>query len=181
MGEQIRVLYSEEQISEKIRELGARIHVDCGGEPLRLVCVLKGAAPFGCELAKRISAPVFMEFIYASSYGDAAVSSGTVSITSGKEIPVKGENILIAEDIIDSGRTLKALTALFRERGAKSVKSCVLLDKPSRREVSMEADYVGFVIPDVFVVGYGLDYAQRYRGLPYIGILHLEDEAAKEA
>lgn len=171
MSEKIHAMYTEEQIDSKIRELGQQISEDLKGEPVKLVCILKGASFFACELAKRITVPVYMDFMYVSSYGDSTESSGIVKITKDLESSIEGENVLIVEDIIDSGRTLSFLREEFGRRGAKSVRICTLLSKPDRRVVDVPVDYVGYVIPDEFVVGYGLDYAQRYRNLPYIGIV----------
>ncbi|MCD8216892.1 MAG: hypoxanthine phosphoribosyltransferase [Clostridiales bacterium] len=170
-GEKISVMYSEEQVDERIRELAAQINKDLNGEPVKLVCILKGASFFACELAKRLTVPVYMDFMYVSSYGNGTESSGNVRITKDLESPIEGENVLIVEDIIDSGRTLAYLSDEFRERGAKKVMICTLLSKPDRREVDVPVDYIGYVIPDRFVVGYGLDYAQKYRNLPYIGAI----------
>lgn len=171
MSEKIHVMYTEEQVDNKIRELGERISADLNGEPVKLVCILKGASFFACELAKRITAPVYMDFMYVSSYGDGTESSGVVKITRDLESSIEGENVLVVEDIIDSGRTLSFLREEFKRRGAKNVRLCTLLSKPDRRVVEVPVDYVGYVIPDEFVVGYGLDYAQKYRNLPYIGIV----------
>ncbi|MCC8151782.1 MAG: hypoxanthine phosphoribosyltransferase [Lachnospiraceae bacterium] len=168
-GEKISVMYSEEQVDERIRELAAQINEDLNGEAVKLVCILKGASFFACELAKRLTVPVYMDFMYVSSYGNGTESSGNVRITKDLESPIEGENVLIVEDIIDSGRTLSCLSDEFRKRGAKKVMICTLLSKPDRREVEVPVDYIGYVIPDRFVVGYGLDYAQKYRNLPYIG------------
>ncbi len=169
----IHVLFTEEQVSERIRELGAAVSADLGGEPVRLVCVLKGASLFAAELAKRISAPVYLDFISCSSYGDQTESSRAVRIERDLEADITGENVLIAEDILDTGRTVRFLKEEFTRRGAKRVLTCVMLDKPTRREVEVSADYVGFTSPDEFVVGYGLDYAQKYRNLPYIGTIEI--------
>ncbi len=167
----IRVLFTEEQITERIRELGAAISADLAGEPVRLVCVLKGAGLFAAELAKRITAPVWLDFISCSSYGEKTESSRAVRIEQDLEVDIAGENVLIAEDILDTGRTVRFLVEEFHRRGAKRVLTCVMLDKPARRETEVSVDYIGFVIPDEFVVGYGLDYAQKYRNLPYIGTM----------
>lgn len=169
MKERIHLLYSEEQIDARIREMGAAVSEELHGEPVRIVCILKGASFFACELAKRITVPVTMDFMYVSSYGNRTRSSGDILIVKDLESSVAGENVLIAEDIIDSGHTLQFLTAEMRRRGAARVMVCTLLSKPDRREADVPVDQVGFVIPDVFVVGYGLDYAQKYRNLPYIG------------
>ena len=173
MSESIRVLFTEEEVDKKIRELGARISEDMKGEQLKIICILKGASFFACELAKRITVPVAIDFMSLSSYVDGTKSSGVVKVVKELDSPVEGENVLIVEDIIDSGRTLSYLLEDMKKRGAKSVKLCALLSKPDRREVEVPVDYLGYTIPDEFVVGYGLDYAQKYRNLPYIGILDL--------
>ncbi|MCC8028412.1 MAG: hypoxanthine phosphoribosyltransferase [Lachnospiraceae bacterium] len=171
MSENIHVLYSEEQVNARIRELGAAVSAALNGEPVHLICILKGASFFACELAKRITVPVYMDFMCVSSYGNGTESSGEVRIVKDLDAPVEGEHVLIAEDIIDSGNTLHFLLDEFQKRGAADVRICALLSKPGRRQVEVPADYIGYVIPDVFVVGYGLDYAQKYRNLPYIGVI----------
>ena len=176
MTERIEMMFSEEEVTSRIKELGAEISKDLNGEPVKVVCLLKGASFFACELAKRLEGPVYMDFMYVSSYGDGTKSSGNVRITKDLEYSVEGDNILIAEDIIDSGNTLHYISNEFKKRGAKSVRICTLLSKPSRREVDVPVDYIGYVIPDEFVVGYGLDYAQRYRNLPYIGVMHFDED-----
>ena len=176
MSETIRELISEERVNEKIRELGERISKDYAGESVHLVCILKGACIFMCELAKRINVPVSMDFMTVSSYGSGTKSSGIVRIKKDLDDPIKGLNVLIVEDIVDSGRTLHYLTEVFRERGCKSVRTCTLLDKPERRVVDLDVDYVGFRIPNQFVVGYGMDYDQRYRDLPFIGVVEFTEE-----
>ncbi len=174
MSETIRVMYPEEKVDAKIVEMAQQISRDLNGEPVKIVCILKGACFFACELAKRITVPVFIDFMSVSSYGDETESSGTVRILKDLDSSIKGENVLIVEDIIDSGRTLKYLVDNMQSRGAKSVKLCTLLSKPDRRVVDVAVDYVGYEIPDAFVVGYGLDYAQKYRNLPYIGIVEFD-------
>lgn len=174
-NDNIKVMLPEEELDRRIRELGAQISEDYAGEEIYMVCILRGAAFFACELAKRITVPVMMEFMSTSSYGSGTVSSGEVKIKKDIEIPCEGKNVLITEDIIDSGNTLNFLQKLFKDRGAKSVKMCTMLDKPDRREVDVDVDYTGFTIPDAFVVGYGLDYDQRYRNLPYIGVVETEE------
>lgn len=176
MSETIRELISEERVNEKIRELGAQISKDYAGESVHLVCILKGACIFMCELAKRINVPVSMDFMTVSSYGSGTKSSGIVRIKKDLDDPIKDLNVLIVEDIVDSGRTLHYLTEVFKERGCKSVRTCTLLDKPERRVVDLKVDYTGFLIPDEFVVGYGMDYDQRYRDLPYIGVVEFAKE-----
>ncbi|MCR5099489.1 MAG: hypoxanthine phosphoribosyltransferase [Lachnospiraceae bacterium] len=171
MSETVRVMLSEEELAGRIAELGAQISADYEGESVFLVCILKGAAFFACELAKRITVPVTIDFMATSSYGSGTVSSGEIQIKKDLDLGVEGRNVIIVEDIIDSGNTLNYLSDLFKGRRAKSVKLCAMLDKPDRREVDVDMDYIGFTIPDAFVVGYGLDYDQKYRNLPYIGIV----------
>ena len=171
MEDKIKVMLSEEELEQRIRELGAQISADYEGESVMMVCILKGAAMFACELAKRITVPVIMDFMATSSYGSGTVSSGEVKIKKDLDLSPEGKNILIVEDSIESGNTLNFLSHLFEERNAKSVKMVTMLDKPDRREVDVAVDYTGFTIPDEFVVGYGLDYDQRYRNLPYIGVI----------
>lgn len=173
MSETVREMIPEADLTARIMELGEQISKDCEGESIYIVCILRGAAPFACELAKRITVPVTMEYMMTSSYGSGSVSSGEVLIKTDVELPVEGRNVLIVEDIIDSGNTLHYLLEIFKDRNAKSVRLCTLLDKPERREVDVDVDYVGFTIPDEFVVGYGLDYDQKYRNLPYIGVVDL--------
>ena len=174
MSEKIRVLLSEEEVDTKIRENAAQISRDYEGKEIHLICVLKGGVFFTCELAKRITVPVSLDFMSVSSYGDDTKSSGVVRIVKDLDEPVKGKDVLIVEDIIDSGRTLSYLIDIIKGRGPKSVKLCTLLDKPERRVKNVKVDYVCFNIPDDFVVGYGLDYAQKYRNLPYIGVVETE-------
>lgn len=171
MSETIREMISEADLEARIAELGEQISKDYAGESLYLICILRGAAPFACELAKRITVPVTIDFMATSSYGSGTVSSGEVKIKTDVEISAEGRNVLIVEDIIDSGNTLHYLLDVFKNRNAKSVRLCTMLDKPERREVDVDVDYVGFTIPDEFVVGYGLDYDQKYRNLPYIGVV----------
>lgn len=175
MSETIRVLLSEEEVDAKIRTLGAQISADLNGEPVKIICVLKGACFFACELAKRMTVPVSIDFMSVSSYGAGTESSGTVRILKDLDEPIEGENILVAEDIVDSGRTLGSLLRNLQNRKPKSLRLCALLNKPSRRVTEIPIDYVGYEIPDRFVVGYGLDYAQKYRNLPYIGVVEFEE------
>ena len=169
MAEHINVMLSEEEINSRIAELGEQISRDYEGKENFLICILKGASFFACELAKRITVPVNIDFMKVSSYGGGTVSSGQVSIKMDVSESIAGKEVLIVEDIIDSGNTLNLLPKILMERGPKSIRLCALLDKPDRREVDVKMNYVGFRIPDKFVVGYGLDYDQRYRNLPYIG------------
>lgn len=171
----INVHLTEQEVEQRIRDLAEQISAHYGEEPLCLICILKGAAFFACELAKRITSPVELEFMSLSSYGSGTTSSGVVRINYDLGTSIEGKNILVVEDIIDTGRTLKYLMENLKTRNPRSIKLCTLLDKPERRAVDMEADYVGFVIPDEFVVGYGLDWNQQYRNLPYIGFLEIEE------
>ena len=171
MAETIRELVSEKAVDERIVELGKQISKDYEGKQVHLICVLKGGVFFICELAKRISVPVSMDFMSVSSYGDDTKSSGVVKIVKDLDEAIEGKDVLIVEDIIDSGRTLYYLIDILKKRNPKSVHLCTLLDKPERRVKDVKVDYVGFNIPDEFVVGYGLDYAQKYRNLPFIGVV----------
>ncbi len=171
MAETIRELISEQEVDKRIEELGKQISSDYAGKSVHLVCILKGAVFFMCELAKRITLPVSIDFMCVSSYGDETTSSGHIRIKKELDESVEGKDVLIVEDIIDSGRTLYFLKEELKKRGAKSIALCTLLDKPDRRVVDVKTDYVGFQIPDEFVVGYGLDYAQKYRTLPFIGVV----------
>ena len=174
MAEHIRVLLSEEEVDKRIQEIGEQISRDYAGKQIHLVCVLKGGAFFMCELAKRITVPVSLDFMAVSSYGGDTKSSGVVKIVKDLDESLKGKDVLVVEDIVDSGRTLSYLMEMLRDRGPASLKLCTLLDKPDRRVIDVNVDYTGFQIPDEFVVGYGLDYDQKYRNLPYIGIVEFE-------
>jgi len=176
MAEKISVLLSEEEVDKKIQEIGEQISKDYAGEQVHLVCVLRGGAFFLCELAKRITVPVSLDFMSVSSYGGDTKSSGVVKIVKDLDDSLAGKNVIVVEDIVDSGRTLSYLLEMLKDRGPKSMKLCTLLDKPDRRVVDVKVDYTGFQIPDEFVVGYGLDYDQRYRNLPYIGVVELDAE-----
>ena len=171
MREEISVLISEQDVDAKIAEIGKQISEDYAGEQVHLICILKGSVFFTCELAKRITVPVSLDFMSVSSYGDGTASSGIVKIAKDLDETLEGKNVIVIEDIIDSGRTLHYLLDVLQKRNPKSMKLCTLLDKPDRRVKDVKVDYVGFEIPDKFVVGYGLDYAQRYRNLPYIGVV----------
>lgn len=173
MSETIRVLLSEEEVDKRIAEIAAKISEDYNGEQVHMICVLKGGVFFTCELAKRLTIPVSMDFMSVSSYGADTKSSGAVKIIKDLDEGIEGKNVLVVEDIIDSGRTLSYLLEYLRNRNPKSLKLCTLLDKPERRVVEVNVDYTCFDIPDEFVVGYGLDYAQKYRNLPYIGVVEL--------
>lgn len=173
MAEKITVLITEEEIDRRVRELAAQISRDYEGRKIRMVGILKGASFFMCELAKRITVPVSIDFMQVSSYGGATESTGTVRIRKDLDESIEGLDVIIVEDIVDSGRTLAFLGDFLKSKGAKSIRYCTLLDKPERRVVDLKADYAGFEIPDQFVVGYGMDYDQEYRNLPYIGVVEL--------
>lgn len=173
----IRVYLTEEQISNRVAEIGAEITRRFAGQSVYLICILKGSIFFTTELAKRIALPMTIDFMSVGSYGSGTISSGNVQIKKDLDCPIEGENVIVVEDIIDSGNTLSRLMKVLGARNPKTLTICTLLDKPDRRVVSdVTVDYTGFVIPDKFVVGYGLDYDQRYRNLPYVGFLEeIED------
>ncbi|MOA06088.1 Hypoxanthine-guanine phosphoribosyltransferase [compost metagenome] len=165
------VLYDAQQIGEKVKELGAILSKDFSGRNPLVICVLKGAFIFMSDLVKEITVPLEIDFMAVSSYGQSTKSSGVVKIIKDLDVSVEGRDVLIVEDIIDSGLTLSYLIDVLERRNSKSVTIVTLFDKPARRTVDLQADYTGFTLPDEFVVGYGLDYAEKYRNLPYIGIL----------
>ena len=175
MSEQIEVLLSEEEVDARIRQLGEQISKDYAGKDIYLICILKGASFFACELAKRITVPVFLDFMSVSSYGKSSESSGVVKIVKDLDEPLQGKHVLLVEDIVDTGKTLSMVKKMLLARNPASLKICALLDKPERREVEIETEYIGFEVPDQFIVGYGLDYAQKYRNLPYIGVLEFKE------
>ena len=174
MYDNIRVMISEEEINKRIVELGKQISEDYKGKEIHMICVLKGGVFFMCELAKRIECPVTMDFLSVSSYGNGLESSGVIKIIKDLDESIEGKEVILVEDIIDSGRTLSHLLKLLLSREPKSLKLCALLDKPDRRVTQVKLDYLGFQVPDEFVVGYGLDYGQKYRNLPYIGVVKAE-------
>lgn len=174
MSERVRVLLSEEEVNRRICEIGEQISKDYAGRQVHLICVLKGGSFFMCELAKRITVPVSLDFMSVSSYGGGTKSSGVVKIIKDLDEPLDGKDVIVVEDIVDSGRTLNYLLELLGKRNPKSLALCTMLDKPERRVVDVKVDYTGFNIPDEFVVGYGLDYDQRYRNLPYIGVVEFD-------
>lgn len=175
MKERVEVLISEADVDKKIEEIGKQISRDYAGKTVHVICVLKGGAFFMCELAKRIEVPVSMDFMAVSSYGSGTESSGSIKMIKDLDESIEGKNVIIVEDIIDSGRTLHKLVELLKTRNPESIRVCTLLDKPERRVVDVHVDYTCFSIPDEFVVGYGLDYDQKYRNLPYIGVVRFED------
>ena len=170
----ISVMISEDELQAKIAELGEKISADYEGKEVKLICILKGSAFFCCELAKRITVPVSLDFMSVSSYGSDTKSSGVVKIVKDLDEPLRDKDVIVVEDIVDSGRTLSYLLDMLKARGPKSMALCTLLDKPDRRVIDVKVDYTGFQIPDEFVVGYGLDYDQRYRNLPYIGVVKFD-------
>ena len=177
MAERVRVMIPDEEVDKKIAELGKQISEDYAGKQVHLICILKGSVFFTCELAKRITVPVSLDFMSVSSYGDGTKSSGIVKISKDLDESLEGKQVIVVEDIIDSGKTLYYLLDVLAKRNPTSLKLCTLLDKPDRRVRDVKVDYVGFAIPDEFVVGYGLDYAQKYRNLPYIGVVEgLEED-----
>jgi len=177
MTEKISVMIPQEDVEKRIKEIAARINADYGEEPVHLICILMGSVMFMTELAKHLTMPVTFDFMCVSSYGGGTVSSGTVQIAKDLAHPIEGRNVIVVEDIIDSGRTLSYLLKFLSARKPRSLRLCTLLDKPDRRVVNdVTVDYTGFVIPDAFVVGFGLDYDQKYRNLPYIGVVEFSEE-----
>ena len=174
MAEHVKVLLTEQEVDRRIQEIGEQISKDYEGKQVHLVCVLKGGSFFMCELAKRITVPVSLDFMSISSYGSDTKSNGVVKIVKDLDESIKDKDVIVVEDIVDSGRTLSYLLEMLRDRGPRSLSLCTLLDKPERRVIDVKVDYTGFEIPDEFVVGYGLDYDQRYRNLPYIGIVEFD-------
>ena len=177
MAENVRILLKEEEVDKRIAEVAAMINRDYAGKEVHLICILKGGVFFTCELAKRLTGPVSMDSMSVSSYGSGTESSGVVRIVKDLDESIAGKNVLIVEDIIDSGRTLAYLIEILKQRNPESIHLCTLLDKPERRvKKQVKVDYTCFTIPDEFVVGYGLDYDQKYRNLPYIGVVELDNK-----
>jgi len=170
----LEVLISEEDIREKVAELGTKLSAEYAGRNPLVICVLKGAFIFMADLVKTITVPIELDFMAVSSYGAATKSTGIVKIIKDLDVPVEGRDVLIVEDIIDSGLTLSYLIEMLNNRNAKSTRVVTLFDKPVGRTVDLQADYTGFILPDAFVVGYGLDFAEKYRNLPYVGVLKPE-------
>ena len=168
------VLCSEEQLRNKIQELGAAITADYAGKELLMVSILKGSVMVMADLMRAVDLPLQIDFMNVSSYGVGTETKGSVKILKDLDVDIKGKDLLIVEDILDSGVTLHNLINLLRQREPKSVEICTLFSKPSRRQVEVDAKYVGYEIPDAFIVGYGLDYAEKYRNMPYVGILKEE-------
>lgn len=175
MADNIKVLISEKDVESKIKELALAINKDYEGKEILLVCILKGSVMFFGELAKSITVPVYFDFMQVSSYGSGTTSSGELKIKKDLEENIEGKHVILVEDIVDSGNTLSRLIDMLDKRNPASIKVCTLLDKPDRRVVDVNVDYNGFVIPDVFVVGYGLDCDQKYRNLPYVGEMILNN------
>lgn len=171
MDEKVSVLISSEELQKRIEELAGQIDKDYEGKSIHLVCILKGSVFFTCALAKRLTIPVTMDFMQVSSYGTGTDSSGKILIKKDLEESIEGRDVLVIEDIIDSGNTLSYLLPELKGRKPASIRLCTLLDKPERRVAKVAVDYTGFEVPDKFVVGYGLDYAQKYRNLPYVGYI----------
>jgi len=169
-----RKLITENVLQEKVRELGKQISADYEGEELVLITLLKGGAIFSVDLMRSISVPVELDFMCVSSYGSSTKTSGVVKVVKDLDTDIAGKNVLIVEDIIDSGLTLSYVKEMLQDRAPKSLKICTILNKPSRRKTQVNVEYIGFDIPDEYVVGYGLDYAQKFRNLPYVGILKRE-------
>lgn len=175
MAENVRILLKEEEVDKRIAEVAAMINRDYAGKEVHLICILKGGVFFTCELAKRLTVPVSMDFMSVSSYGSGTESSGVVRIVKDLDESIEGKNVLIVEDIINSGRTLAYLIEILKQRNPESIHLCTLLDKPERRvKKQVKVDYTCFEIPDEFVVGFGLDYDQKYRNLPYIGVVEFQ-------
>ena len=174
MADKIRVLLTEEEVNKKISEVAAQINKDYEGKEVHLICILKGGVFFTCELAKRLTVPVTLDFMSVSSYGSGVKTSGVVKIVKDLDADLAGKDLLIVEDILDTGMTLHYLKQLLQDRNPNSIRIATLLDKPERRRAAVRADYVGYQVPDEFVVGYGLDYDEKYRNLPYVGILKPE-------
>lgn len=171
MKEKIDALISEEDIQKRVKEIADGISKDFEGENVTLVCILKGAVMFAVDLARKINLNVELDFMDVSSYGERTESSGNIKINKDLQNPIEGKNIIIIEDIIDSGRTINYLYRYLKDKKPAALKICTLLDKPERRVFDIKVDYTGFTIPDEFIVGYGLDYAEKYRNFPYIGTL----------
>jgi hypoxanthine phosphoribosyltransferase len=167
----LEVLYTRQQIAERVAELGAQITRDLNGEKLVMVGVLKGAAPFLADLARAVQVDATFDFVATSSYGHGSRSSGAVKLIKDLDQPIEGKNVLVVEDILDTGITLAYLRKLFLQQRPKTLRIATLLDKPSRRIEEIKPDYVGFSIPNLFVIGYGMDYAERYRNLPDICLM----------
>lgn len=168
------ILIDEDKLAKRIKEIGQEISEDFAGEEIMLVGILKGASVFMSDLIRQISLPVYIDYMVVSSYGNSAETSGVVRIIKDLEDNIDGKNIIIVEDIIDTGLTLSYLKQNLLSRNPKTLKICTLLDKPARREKEINIDYRGFEVPDEFIIGYGIDYAEKYRNLPFVGLLKRE-------
>ena len=175
MNEKITIMIDEDTVDNRIKEIAAQISRDYAKKEVRLICILKGSVFYTTELAKRLTIPTTMDFMKVSSYGSGTVSSGKIEIKKDLDDSIEGLDVIVVEDIVDSGHTLSQLIPELKKRNPRSLAVTTLLDKPSRREVDVDVDYIGFEIEDKFVVGYGLDYNQSYRDLPFIGVVELED------
>ena len=175
MNEKITIMIDEDTVDNRIKEIAAQISRDYAKKEVRLICILKGSVFYTTELAKRLTIPTTMDFMKVSSYGSGTVSSGKIEIKKDLDDSIEGLDVIVVEDIVDSGHTLSQLIPELKKRNPRSLAVTTLLDKPSRREVDVNVDYIGFEIEDKFVVGYGLDYDQSYRDLPFIGVVELED------
>ena len=175
MNEKITIMIDEDTVDNRIKEIAAQISRDYAKKEVRLICILKGSVFYTTELAKRLTIPTTMDFMKVSSYGSGTVSSGEIKIQKDLDDSIEGLDVIVVEDIVDSGNTLSQLIPELKKRNPRSLAVTTLLDKPSRREVEVDVDYTGFEIEDKFVVGYGLDYDQSYRDLPFIGVVELED------
>lgn len=173
MGDRLDILITEDMIKKRVKELGETISADYAGREILAIGILKGAWVFMADLVRNIKIPVMCDFIGVSSYADVAVSSERVRLISDIRIPVNGKDVLLIDDIIDTGFSINFVKEYIKSKGPAGIKVCVLLDKPSRRKVDIHVDYKGFTIPDRFVVGYGLDYAERYRNLPFISVVEV--------
>ncbi|HAR92363.1 MAG TPA: hypoxanthine phosphoribosyltransferase [Eubacterium sp.] len=175
MNEKITIMIDEDTVDNRIKEIAEQISRDYAKKEVRLICILKGSVFYTTELAKRLTIPTTMDFMKVSSYGSGTVSSGKIEIKKDLDDSIEGLDVIVVEDIVDSGHTLSQLIPELKKRNPRSLAVTTLLDKPSRREVEVDVDYIGFEIEDKFVVGYGLDYDQSYRDLPFIGVVELED------
>lgn len=176
MNEKITIMIDEDTVDNRIKEIAAQISRDYAKKEVRLICILKGSVFYTTELAKRLTIPTTMDFMKVSSYGSGTVSSGEIKIQKDLDESIEGLDVIVVEDIVDSGNTLSQLIPELKKRNPRSLAVTTLLDKPSRREVEVDVDYTGFEIEDKFVVGYGLDYDQSYRDLPFIGVVELDGE-----
>ena len=176
MAEKVKILISEDEIRRRVKEIAAQINRDYQGQSVHLICIMKGSLFYTCELARNLTMPVTIDYMAVSSYGSDTKSSGVVKMIKDLDESIEGKNVIVVEDIIDSGRTLSYLLENLSLRKPARLALTALLDKPDRRVTEGTVDYTGFVVPDYFVVGYGLDYDQRYRNLPYVGVLSFTEE-----